>query len=180
MIITEHRQISIKFKEKESDMFKRIIQGIDHMSFCRQENDIFYFLGLWIDFHDISRERIPRIVLISDDKLGFFYFHLDDLVVDRRIIEISSQQKKDQYCPDDIIIEDRNDEHARKYHCKYEVPYLASLKFFSVIDENIHTDTIKNKIWNHITRLVLIFKEKTLFKYLLDLSPIELFQSFLL
>lgn len=118
------------------------------MSFHRQENDVLYLLGLWIYFYDISRERIPRKIFISDDKFCFVYGHLDYLIVDGGIIEISSKQKEDQYRTDDIIIKDGKDEYAGKNDSEYQVPYLISLKFFSVIDENVHTGTIRNKTQN--------------------------------
>lgn len=90
MEITEHGQIAIKFKKKKPYMFYRIIKGIDHMSFLSEKNDIFYLLSLRIYLYDISRECTSWIILISDDKLGFFYLHLDDLVIDGGVIEISS------------------------------------------------------------------------------------------
>jgi|GEM_PF-1543309 len=108
------------------------------MSFLSKKNDIFYLLGFWIDFYYISGERISRIVFISDDKLFFFYDHFNDLVVYCGIIKISSKQKEDQYCPDDIAIEDGEQKDACENHGKHQVPYLASLELFSVVDENAH------------------------------------------
>jgi hypothetical protein len=63
-------------------------------------------LCLGIDFQHISGESIPRIISIPYNELCLFYLHLDDLVVDGGIIEISSQQKEDQHRTHDIIIED--------------------------------------------------------------------------
>lgn len=148
MIISQHRKISIKLRKEKPYIFHRVIKRINHMSFCCKENDIFYFLRFRIDFQYISREGIPRIRLCSDNKLFHIYGHFDDLVVDGRIIEISSQQKENQYSTDNVIIEDRKQEHAGKDNSENEIPYLASLKFFSIINKNAHPKRIKDKIWN--------------------------------
>lgn len=146
MVITQHREISIKIHKENSYIFYRIIKRIDHMSFCCKENDIFYFLCFRIDFQHISREGIPRIRFCSDNKLFHIYSHFDDLVVDSRIIEISSQQKENQYSTDNIIIEDRKQEHAGKDDSENKIPHLASLKLLSIINKNTHPKRIKDKI----------------------------------
>jgi len=108
------------------------------MCFGCQKNNIFDTLSDWIDFHDISRKWISRIGLISYNKVHFIDSHFDDLIVYRRIIEISSQQKENKNGANKIVIEYRKHQHNCDDNSKNQVPYFAFLEFFSVIDEDAH------------------------------------------
>lgn len=145
MIISQHRKISIKLRKEKPYIFHRVIKRINHMSFCCKQNYIFYLLCFWIDFQDISRKSSPRISFRSNDKLFRIYSHFDDLVIDGRIIEISSQQKENQYSSHDIVVEDRQQKYAGKNNSENKIPHLASLKFFSIINKNTHPKRIKDK-----------------------------------
>ena len=64
--------------------------------------------------------------------------HFDDLIVNGRIIEISSQQKEHQHGTDNIIVDQGKQKDTGKNYRKYQIPYFISLKLFSVIYRNTH------------------------------------------
>ena len=103
-------------------MFKRIIKSINDMWFGGNKNNIFYLLLLRRKLYHISYKQIPQISFVSYDDLLFIYSDFNDLVVDSRIIKISSQQKENQYGSDNIIIENREDKNTRKNYCKKQIP----------------------------------------------------------
>lgn len=138
-------------------MIKRIIKRINKMSFCSKKNNIFYLLSFWINFYYVSRKYISWITFISYHKLIFFYSHGNYLIVDSRIIEISTQKEKDEYTSNNIIIEEWKNKNTCKYYSKYQVPYFTPLKFFSVIDENTHIVLLKIKIQNYQKILYSIY-----------------------
>jgi len=130
------------------------------MWFGGKEYNVFYLLCLWIYFHYISRKRISWIAFIAYDKLGLFYNKLDNLIIDGRIIKIPSQKKEKQYRANDIIVDDRQHKDTRKYYRKYQIPYFASLKFFSVINQYAHKPYKEDKNWKYCTMLKQFFKSK--------------------
>lgn len=124
-------------------MLYRIIECIDEMRFRSQQNDIFDVLGGRKDLDHISGERRKRIALISDHKKTLLDPHGDDLIIDGRVVEITSQEEKDQYRSDDIIIEQREHEYACEYHSEDEISDLSPFEFLSVIDTDAHSKTMK-------------------------------------
>lgn len=104
--------MSIELEDERLDMVQGIVESIDHMGLVGKQDDILHFLGLGMDFEDIASERTPRIGLGADDDMGLVDSHLDDLVVYRGIIEVSSEQEEDQHSADDIVVEDREHEYA--------------------------------------------------------------------
>ena len=84
----------IKLDKEIPDSIDWIIEGKDEMRFRSQQNDILDFLGNRIDLHYISYKGSERITLISDKEEILLDGHSDDLVVECRIIEISSQKEK--------------------------------------------------------------------------------------
>lgn len=68
-----------------------------------------------------------------------------DLSMYRRIVEIPTQEKKQQYCSDIILIEKRKEKYCSKNSSKDHISPLISLKFLWIIDKNFHMLEIRNK-----------------------------------
>ncbi len=141
MIIAEQRKIIIQLEQECPDVFDRIIKRIDEMRFISEEDDILDLLGGRIDLDHISGESIPREVFGSHDKLVLIYSHSDDLVADRRIIEISSEQEKDQDCTDEIIAQEREHKNDSEHYREDQIPHLAFLEFLPIVDKHAHQIT---------------------------------------
>lgn len=123
-------------------MFQGIIECIDHMCFGSKQNNIFDFLGFRINLYNITGKRISRENLASNKQLCILDSHLDDLVIDGRIIKIPSQQEKNQYCSYNIIIEYRKKENTRNDNSKHEISKFTSRKLFSIVDKYTHQTII--------------------------------------
>lgn len=94
----------------------------------------------------ITNESIPRIHFISYDELIWLNGHFHYLTIDGRIIEISSQKKKNQDTANNITIENRKQKYASYDNSKYQISSFPPWKFLSIVDENAHQDRIKDKI----------------------------------
>lgn len=123
-------------------MFQGIIECIDHMCFGSKQNNIFDFLGFRINLYNITGKRISRENLASNKQLCILDSHLDDLVIDGRIIKIPSQQKENQYRSHDIIVEYRKKENARNDNGKHEISKFPSRKLFAIVDKDTHQTII--------------------------------------
>lgn len=75
-----------------------------------------------MDFYCVSDKWISWIIFGPYDDLTSLQSDFNDLVVDSRIIKIPSQQKKDQYGTDNIVIEDGEYKNAGKNYGKQQIP----------------------------------------------------------
>lgn len=82
------------------------------------------------------------------------------MVIDGRIIKISSQEKENQYRPDNIIIEQWKDKYTGKDYREDQIPYFSSLKFFSIIYEYAHRLYKLDKMHLYLYYLTANFQEK--------------------
>jgi len=69
----------------------------------------------------------------------WIYGDFDHLIINRRIIKISSQQKEHKYGSHDIVAYNRQHYYSSKDNNKKKIPHLTSFKLFSIINKNIHT-----------------------------------------
>jgi hypothetical protein len=100
------------------------------MSFSRDKYDIFEQLGLVMDFQCISGQgRISDKVFANLYSISL-YSNRRDLCMDRRIVKIPTQEKKQQYCSDIIFVEKRKQKNCSKNHSKNDISPLASIKLF--------------------------------------------------